>query len=138
MVARFHLAGREELQQAIDSAMQAREEWERTPFEERSEFIVGGVNHLLKIPPSLPFLSYPPLPLPLPLLSPPSRASIFLRLANLLATKYRPMVLATTMVGQGKTILQAEIDATCELIDFYRFAVQYAMDVYKVRRILSL
>lgn len=60
------------------------------------------------------------------------RASIFLRLANLIATKYRPMVLATTMIGQGKTILQAEIDATCELIDFYRFAVQYALDVYKV------
>lgn len=62
----------------------------------------------------------------------PPRAAIFLRLADLLATKYRPMALATTMVGQGKTILQAEIDATCELIDFYRFAVQYALDVYKV------
>lgn len=64
--------------------------------------------------------------------TPSIRAAIFLRLANLLATKYRPMVIATTMVGQGKTILQAEIDATCELIDFYRFAVQFAMDVYKV------
>lgn len=42
------------------------------------------------------------------------------------------MALATTMVGQGKTILQAEIDATCELIDFYRFAVKYALDIYKV------
>ena len=36
------------------------------------------------------------------------------------------------MVGQGKTVLQAEIDAACELIDFYRFAVQYALDIYEV------
>ena len=36
------------------------------------------------------------------------------------------------MVGQGKTIQQAEIDASCELIDFYRFGAQYAMDVYNV------
>jgi len=35
VVARFHLAGREHIQQAIDSAMEARVEWERTPFEER-------------------------------------------------------------------------------------------------------
>lgn len=56
-----------------------------------------------------------------------------MRLADLLATKWRPMALASTMIGQGKTILQAEIDATCELIDFYRFAVKYALDVYKVK-----
>ncbi len=60
------------------------------------------------------------------------RAAIFLRLANLLATKYRYDAIATTMIGQGKTVLQAEIDATCELIDFYRFAVEYALNIYKV------
>ena len=60
------------------------------------------------------------------------RAGIFLRMADLLATKYRPMILATTMVGQAKTIQQAEIDAACEVIDFFRFAVQYAANLYKV------
>ena len=53
-------------------------------------------------------------------------------MADLLATKYRPMVLATTMVGQGKTVLQAEIDAACEVIDFFRFAVLYAAELYRV------
>ncbi len=53
-------------------------------------------------------------------------------MADLLATKYRPMVLATTMVGQGKTVLQAEIDAACEVIDFFRFAVLYAAELYGV------
>ena len=55
VVARFHLAGREELQQAIDSAMQAREEWERTPFEERSEFIVSVALMLTVSSPEPPF-----------------------------------------------------------------------------------
>ena len=54
------------------------------------------------------------------------RAAIFLRIADLLSTKYRWEILAATMLGQGKTILQAEIDATCESIDFFRFAVTYA------------
>ena len=53
-------------------------------------------------------------------------------MADLLATKYRPMILATTMVGQGKTVLQAEIDAACEVIDFFRFAVLYAAELYGV------
>jgi delta 1-pyrroline-5-carboxylate dehydrogenase len=65
------------------------------------------------------------------------RASIFLRIADLLSTKYRPQVLATTMVGQAKTVLQAEIDATCELIDFYRFAVHYAAELYRVQPDIS-
>ena len=42
------------------------------------------------------------------------------------------MVIATTMVGQGKTVLQAEIDAACEVIDFFRFAVLYAAEMYGV------
>ena len=57
-------------------------------------------------------------------------------MADLLATKYRPMVLATTMVGQAKTVQQAEIDAACEVIDFFRFAVLYAANLYKVCVIL--
>ena len=41
--------------------------------------------------------------------------------------KYRSLLLASTMIGQGKTVHQAEIDATCELIDFYKFGVKSAM-----------
>lgn len=50
-----------------------------------------------------------------------SRTSVFLRAAELLATKYRQILNASTMLGQSKTSHQAEIDSACELIDFYRF-----------------
>ena len=60
------------------------------------------------------------------------RAAIILRAAALMSTKYRPEILATTMLGQAKTIIQAEVDATCETIDFLRFAVSYAAEIYKV------
>jgi 1-pyrroline-5-carboxylate dehydrogenase len=59
------------------------------------------------------------------------RAAIFLKAADLLAHKYRYKVMAATMLGQGKNVWQAEIDAACELIDFWRFNTQYAQDVYK-------
>jgi 1-pyrroline-5-carboxylate dehydrogenase len=55
-----------------------------------------------------------------------ARAAIFLRAADLLATKYRPILNAATMLGQSKTAHQAEIDAACELIDFLRFNVHFA------------
>jgi len=55
-----------------------------------------------------------------------ARAAIFLRAADLLAGKYRPILNAATMVGQSKTAHQAEIDAACELIDFYRFNAAFA------------
>src|SRR5690606_23404126 len=51
------------------------------------------------------------------------RAAIFLRAAELLATRYRPILNASTMLNQSKTAHQAEIDAACELIDFFRFNV---------------
>ncbi|XP_074655874.1 delta-1-pyrroline-5-carboxylate dehydrogenase, mitochondrial-like isoform X2 [Tubulanus polymorphus] len=54
------------------------------------------------------------------------RADIFLKAADLMATKYRSELLATTMIGQGKTIIQAEIDAAAELVDFLRFNVENA------------
>ena len=54
-----------------------------------------------------------------------SRAAIFLKAAELLAGKYRPAVNAATMLNQSKTVVQAEIDAACELIDFLRFNVSY-------------
>ena len=99
VVAKYHHASKEHIQDAIDAAMEARREWESMPFEHR--------------------------------------AAIFLKASDLLAGKYRPDILATTMVGQTKTVFQAEIDAACEVIDFYRFAVAFAADLYRVSSILK-
>ncbi|MGQ0505742.1 MAG: L-glutamate gamma-semialdehyde dehydrogenase [Myxococcaceae bacterium] len=57
------------------------------------------------------------------------RAAIFLRAAELLATKYRPWMNAATMLGQSKTAHQAEIDSACEAIDFLRFNVHFAQEL---------
>ncbi len=59
------------------------------------------------------------------------RASIFLRAADLLAGPFRDKMNAATMLGQSKNVYQAEIDASCELIDFFRFNVQYMTQIYK-------
>lgn len=53
------------------------------------------------------------------------RAAVFLRAADLLAGRWRPILNAATMLGQSKTAHQAEIDSACELIDFWRFNVQF-------------
>ncbi len=58
------------------------------------------------------------------------RAAIFLRAAELLATRWRPILNAATMLGQSKTVYQAEIDAACELIDFWRYNVAFAARLY--------
>ncbi|MGH3665474.1 MAG: L-glutamate gamma-semialdehyde dehydrogenase [Egibacteraceae bacterium] len=58
------------------------------------------------------------------------RAAVFLRAAELLAGPWRDTLNAATMLGQSKTIYQAEIDAACELIDFLRFNVAYAERLY--------
>jgi 1-pyrroline-5-carboxylate dehydrogenase len=59
------------------------------------------------------------------------RASIFLKAADLLAVKYRAQMNACAMLNGGKTVFQAEIDAACELIDFLRFNVRYAQEIYE-------
>jgi 1-pyrroline-5-carboxylate dehydrogenase len=61
----------------------------------------------------------------------PERAAIFLRAADLLAGPYRMTLNAATMLGQSKTAHQAEIDAACELIDFWRFNVAWAEEIYR-------
>lgn len=66
-----------------------------------------------------------------------NRANIFLKAAELLATKYRPYILATTMLGQSKNVHQAEIDGACELIDFLRFNVHFLSEIYKQQPISS-
>lgn len=57
------------------------------------------------------------------------RSAVFLKAADLLAGPWRAKLNAATMLGQGKTAYQAEIDAACELIDFLRFNVQFAHEL---------
>jgi 1-pyrroline-5-carboxylate dehydrogenase len=58
------------------------------------------------------------------------RAAVFMKAAELLATKYRFQMNAATMLGQSKNAYQAEIDAACELIDFLRFNVHFLSKIY--------
>jgi 1-pyrroline-5-carboxylate dehydrogenase len=60
----------------------------------------------------------------------PDRAAVFLKAADLLSTTWRSTINAATMLGQGKTVVQAEIDAACELADFWRFNARYAATLY--------
>ncbi len=92
LLARYHKAGPEEIEMAVQEANKAWGEWSEMDWI--------------------------------------SRASIFLRAAELLATKYRPILNAATMLDQSKTPHQAEIDSACELIDFYRFNPYYMNMIY--------
>ncbi|MBC7494685.1 MAG: L-glutamate gamma-semialdehyde dehydrogenase, partial [Flavobacterium sp.] len=58
------------------------------------------------------------------------RAAIFLKAAELIAGPYRAKINAATMIAQSKTIYQAEIDASCELIDFLRYNVEFMTQIY--------
>ena len=57
------------------------------------------------------------------------RAAVFLKAAELLTTTWRDTLNASTMLGQSKTVFQAEIDAACEVIDFWRFNVHYGQEL---------
>jgi 1-pyrroline-5-carboxylate dehydrogenase len=92
VLADYHQAGPQEVQQAVDAAVTARHEWAAWPWEDR--------------------------------------AAVFLKAAELLTTTWRATVNAATMLGQSKTVFQAEIDAACELIDFWRFNAGYAQELY--------
>ncbi len=61
------------------------------------------------------------------------RAAIFLKAADLLAGPYRAKINAATMLGQSKNAYQAEIDAACELADFYRFGVKCMTQIYEMQ-----
>jgi 1-pyrroline-5-carboxylate dehydrogenase len=95
----FHQGEEKHVQQAIDAALAAKEQWVSLSWE--------------------------------------NRAAIFLKAADLMATKYRPYMAGTTMLGQSKNAFQAEIDAACELIDFLRFNVHYLSEIYKQQPISS-
>jgi 1-pyrroline-5-carboxylate dehydrogenase len=92
VLADYHMASAEHVQQAIAAALKAREEWAAWPWEDR--------------------------------------AAVILKAAELLATTWKSTVNAATMLGQAKTVFQAEIDSACELIDFWRFNAQYAQEIY--------
>jgi len=61
------------------------------------------------------------------------RAMIFRKAGDLIAGKYRPLICASTMLGTGKTVWQAEIDAAVETIDFLRLNTTFAQDIYNVQ-----
>ncbi|MDQ8153331.1 MAG: L-glutamate gamma-semialdehyde dehydrogenase [Gemmatimonadota bacterium] len=65
------------------------------------------------------------------------RAAVMLRAAELLATTWRSTLNAATMLGQSKTIYQSEIDAACEMTDFFRFNVHFAQDLYSEQPVSS-
>ncbi|MFT4050634.1 MAG: L-glutamate gamma-semialdehyde dehydrogenase [Microbacterium sp.] len=65
------------------------------------------------------------------------RAAVFLRAADLISGKYRAKLNAATMLGQGKSAYQAEIDSACELIDFLRFNVSYARDILAMQPVTN-
>ena len=93
VIGTSNYGGEQEVRDAIDAAMAAREKWANMSWEHR--------------------------------------ASIFLKAADLLAGPYRAKLNAATMLAQSKNVMQAEIDAACELIDFFKFNVQYMSQLYK-------
>jgi 1-pyrroline-5-carboxylate dehydrogenase len=92
VLADYHQATPQHVQQAIAAATEAQREWANWPWEDR--------------------------------------ASVFLKAAELLAGPWRSTINSATMLGQSKTCHQSEIDAACELIDFWRWNVQYAQEIY--------
>jgi len=92
VLARYHMAGPDDVKRAVESCMDAREDWASWNWQDR--------------------------------------AAIILRASELLAGPWRQTLNASTMLGQSKTCHQAEIDSVCELIDFWRFNVQFAREIY--------
>ncbi|NQY68383.1 MAG: aldehyde dehydrogenase family protein, partial [Flavobacteriales bacterium] len=92
VLGHFNYGDASHVNDAIDAAMAAKEEWANLPWEHR--------------------------------------AAIFLKAADLLAGPFRDRMNASTMLAQSKNVFQAEIDAACELIDFFKFNVQYITQIY--------
>ena len=99
VLARYHKAGKAEVQRAVDAARQAHRTWSRTPWYDR--------------------------------------AAILLKAADLLAGPWRDTLNAATMLGQSKTVFQAEIDSACEVIDFWRFNPHFTQEIYSNQPISS-
>jgi 1-pyrroline-5-carboxylate dehydrogenase len=99
VLADYHLADAEHVEQAIAASAAARREWASWPWEDR--------------------------------------AAVILRAAELLATSSRATIVAATMLGQSKTVYQAEIDAASEMIDFWRFNTYFAQELYNEQPVSS-
>jgi len=99
VLAEYHTAGPEQIQQAIAASNAARRDWAAWPWEDR--------------------------------------AAVLLRAAELLATSWRATMNAATMLGQSKTVFQAEIDGACEMIDFWRFNAYFAQELYHQQQFSS-
>ena len=95
----YHKAGENEVKMAIESSLDAWNDWSQTSFEHR--------------------------------------ANIFLKMAELLAGPHRDVINASTMLNMSKNAYQAEIDAACELIDFWNFNCYYAEEIYKQQPMYS-
>ena len=93
VLANYHMAGPEQVQMAIDAAMEARKAWAAMDWQDR--------------------------------------AAVFLKAADLLAGPWRAKLNAATMLSQSKNAFQAEIDAVCELADFFRFNSYFATEIYR-------
>ena len=92
IVGEYYIAEPKHIDDAIESALAAKQNWENMSWENRS--------------------------------------AIFLKAAELIAGPYRSKINAATMIGQSKTVHQAEIDSACELIDFLRFNVEFVTQIY--------
>ena len=92
VLGHYHMAGKKEVQMAIDAAMDAWKTWSKMPWE--------------------------------------SRAAIFKKMATILQRHNDQTINAATMLGQSKNAFQAEVDASCEMIDFLNFNCWYAQDLY--------
>ena len=99
VLARYHKAGKPEVERAIAAAREAHRTWSRMPWYDR--------------------------------------AAIILKAADLLAGPWRDTLNAATMLGQSKTVFQAEIDSACEVIDFWRFNPYFAQCIYENQPISS-
>lgn len=99
VLGHFHKSDKTHIEQAINAALAAKEQWANLSWEHR--------------------------------------ASIFLKAAELIAGPYRAKMNAATMLGQSKSVYQAEIDSACEIIDFLRFNVQYMTEIYAEQPISS-
>ena len=93
VIARYHKAGKAEVELAIKAALEARKSWSDLAWT--------------------------------------IRASILLKAAELLSTRYRSVISAATMLGQSKNIYQSEIDAVCETIDFLKYNISFTGRIYE-------
>lgn len=93
-LGKYHLAGEEEVDLAIEAVLEARQKWVGFSWQER--------------------------------------AAIFLKAAQLISGPYRDQINAATMLCQSKNVHQAEIDAACETIDFFRYNAYFMSQIYKI------